>query len=254
MQLVRGLAVALWLACPAVASAATISEVFLAMGASPSPDAVELDGLASLGVPAVDLVVLDASAYLAEPIVWQVVTIPTTPNTLLISESAWPDGLWGLASDASALRTLADLGAGTNWNFTASRTLVLFDRETDLVANFLPLSSQADKLNGATPVDWLTFQRGAAASAWDGELVADTAAGYAISRPRLPDGSYAPPIVGVPDGAGVLVVTGGDYPVTPGVTNPLHPVHMPEPAVGALLAAVALFYVSRRPIISGYAR
>jgi len=252
---VRGVAMALSLATgltvAPTAPAAIISEVFFAGG--PAPDAVELQGLAAVDQPFVDLVVLDASPRLG-PLVRQVVTLPTTHDTLLVSETGWPADLWFTDGAPAGLTTLAALGAEADWQFTTSRTLVVFDRRTNLVADLNPLALQQHKLAGVAVLDRLTFERTTPAQAWDGETVLAVAAGQAIVVPFDAQGFALPPIVAVPGVNGLLAGVDPPYTVSPGRVNPLRAADLPEPAAAAMLAAVALFYASHRPIMDGYAR
>ncbi len=244
-----------WWSCAAEGSA-HFSELYLAgVLDSPVPNAVEVAALDQISESAADLVVLDASADRTGRVL-QVITVPTSQPLLLISDQAWPQLTW-LSPPPSAVTTLEQLGlsAGAGWNFNFSRTLLLFDRHTRLVAGGGTLSAQQALLDGAQVLDVLTFQRGPGAVSFAGEPILNSADGYAISRPY---DQYSQPwttMIGQADAAGHLGQLQPDYLLTPGWTNQIWPGHSPEPASGVLLlAAAALFWAGRGPMMDRYGR
>ncbi|MCC6680885.1 MAG: hypothetical protein IT445_08275 [Phycisphaeraceae bacterium] len=244
-----------WWSCAALGSA-HFSELFLAgVSGSPTPNAVELASLDQLSESAVDLVVLDAAADHPGRVL-QVVTVPTSQPLLLISDQDWPPLSWfsPLSSAAVKLEQL-DSAADTNWNFAFSRTLILLDRRTRLVAGGGTLSLQQDLLDGAQVLDLLTFKRVRSTVSFAGEPILDSADGYAISRPYDASGHPGSALIGQAEVWGHLTGLQPAYLLTPGLPNPIWPGHTPEPAGGAiLLAAGALFWVRRGPIMDRYGR
>lgn len=246
------------------AIAAHISEVFLgAFAGGPGPNAVELDGL--WGLAQVDLVVIDATALRSRyGEVLQVVplSLDGAQSTILLSESAWPDGLWNRPApppDTSIL--LSDLGCDgfrfPSLAFAEARTVLLFGERTGLVAGGGTLVSQLGE-SGVKPLDWLTFSEDGRATAFAGESVLNTATGHAVARPRAKGGvpSELLLIDRVDESAALATVSPIFY-VTPGLTNPVwEPLHMPEPTSAAgmvlLLAVLGRGRQIVRPTVRAY--
>ena len=151
--------------------------------------------------------------------------------------------------------TLEQLGttAETTWNFRFSRTLVLFDRVTNLLADRTPLADQLANLNGAEAASWLTFKRNFTATSWADEPIHDTAQGHTISRPFDLDGYLMTAQIGVIDNFGFLSGLSPDYAITPGWTNLIW--LSPEPPMaGLVIGAIALFYTRRPSMMTCYGR
>ena len=262
-----GLLGGMWLT--AVAQGGQISELFLADPAIGMPNAVEVFGLNGLGQA--DLVIIDAGIGSRHGEVLQVVTLDAPLQVVLVSDAPWPGGLWAEVTGPAESRMVGDDLAGNAFAFTRARTILLFDRKTNLDAhrsNLFTDPLQQSRVAGATLLDWVTFAPGGEATTLDNadlgsivlnepftdegeaQYVIDTAQGDAMARPRVDGGFSRIWLVGNPNALGQLTTLDQPFDLTPGLTNPaLQGPRLPEPTSAAcLLAGLGLLLKrARRP-------
>lgn len=236
------------------ATAAYISEVYIAGGPYAQPNAIEISGLSSLagGLDTVQLVLVDARNATRYGAVRQVVNIPLDGHdTVLISDAAWPDGLYACADKTRQVFniTLDALlgGVGETWNFDKARSIFLFSGETTLLVGPDYRAAGAAYIE-TLKLDVVTLEFTATARAYGDEPVELIKAGEVYTRP-LSAQTFDPlsPLVAMPGGSGLLTLAAAQsYAVTPGTRNDILGVVTPEPAT-VLLVTLGTLCVARRP-------
>lgn len=208
-------------AAPVWAQQAFLSEFFFeGHPDSSTPDAVEVHALGSFD--ALDLVIFDARpAFYGQ--VLSVHTLPDVGSALLVSESNWPSP-WSPQPPSDRITTLEQLGSAGSFDFNGARGVLLYDRDTGLLANRVNLFTdplQQAKAADATLLDAVTLDADGSAMAFEGYPV--IAMDHGSAAVRMIDWTGDGPggwQVGVLNGLGMLANTAPPLPVTPGWSNP----------------------------------